>query len=155
MNKNEQIIHKFYTSFRNKDFKGMQDCYADNATFSDPVFQNLQTAEVKSMWEMFCVKGKDLKIEFKNISANEKTGSAEWTAFYTFSATGNTVENHIRASFTFENGKFIRHTDRFNFYKWSRQALGLTGLLLGWTPLLKNKIRKAAGKNLHQFMNKG
>jgi hypothetical protein len=154
MNSNEALINKFYSCFQNKDFRGMQDCYADNAHFRDPVFVNLNAGQVKSMWEMFCVKGKDLQLEFKNVSANEKTGNAEWTAVYTFSATGRKVVNHIKSNFIIEQNKIVNHIDNFDFYAWSKQALGVTGLLLGWTPFVKNKIRKVAMKNLYDYMNK-
>jgi ketosteroid isomerase-like protein len=152
MNSNEQLITTFYTSFQNKDYKGMQECYAGNATFSDPVFASLNAKQVKAMWEMLLKTGKDLKLEFKNVSADEHKGSAEWIAYYTFSKTGNKVVNRIKASFVFENGKILKHTDRFDFYTWAKQSLGFTGLLLGWTPFLKNKIRKTAMQNLDNFM---
>ncbi len=155
MNANEIVINKFYTCFQNKDFKGMQDCYSDSAHFRDPVFLNLNAKQVRAMWEMFCVNGKDLKVEFKNISANEKTGSAEWIAYYIFSVTGSNVVNRIKSNFVFEQGKIIKHIDHFNFYDWAKQALGASGLLLGWTPFVKNKVRKVAMKNLQDYMNKG
>lgn len=152
MNTNENLIHHFYTCFKNKDIKGMQDCYADTATFNDAVFKNLSAVQVRKMWEMLIKSGKDLHLEFSNISADDHRGKAEWVANYTFSATGNKVENHIKASFILENGKIINHHDDFNFYKWAKQALGLPGLLLGWTPYLKNKIQKKAANNLRLYM---
>ena len=126
----------------------MQSCYSDNATFNDAVFTNLNAAQVRAMWEMLIKGGKDLQLEFKNISANDKTGNAEWIAHYTFSRTGNKVVNHIYASFVFENGKIVQHTDSFDFYKWSKQSLGTVGLLLGWTSFLQKKVQQAALKSL-------
>ena len=154
MNANEQLIHHFYTCFKNKDFKGMQACYANNATFSDAVFKNLNAEQVKAMWQMLILKGKDMRIEFDQITADEKTGKAHWEAYYTFSATGKKVINKIDASFEFENGKIVKHIDDFNFYTWAKQALGLTGLFLGWTGFLKNKIQTTAITNLQKFMEK-
>jgi ketosteroid isomerase-like protein len=154
MNSNEQLIHHFYSSFQNKDVKAMQDCYTADATFSDPVFTNLDGAAVRSMWAMLIRAGKDMRLEFKNIKASESGATAEWEAWYTFSKTGNKVHNQIRASFLIEDGKIVNHTDQFNFYAWARQALGLTGLLLGWTTFMKNKISTTAMKNLEDFMVK-
>ena len=57
---NQQLITTFYSAFQKKDYKTMQNCYADNATFSDPVFVNLNATEVKAMWEMLCIRGTDL-----------------------------------------------------------------------------------------------
>lgn len=152
MNTNENLIHHFYTCFKNKDVKGMQDCYADTATFNDAVFTDLNAVQVRSMWAMLIKSGKDMQLEFSNIKANEHEGKAEWIATYTFSATGNKVENRIKASFILENGKITNHHDDFNFYRWAKQALGLPGLLLGWTPFLRNKIQKKAANNLRLYM---
>lgn len=154
MNDNEKLIQHFYESFKNKDYKAMQSCYADNATFSDAVFQNLNSAQVKAMWEMLISRGKDLELRFQNVTADETTGSAEWIANYTFSQTGKKVENHIKANFEFENGKIIKHIDSFDFYRWSSQALGISGKLLGWTSFLQNKVRQKAMKSLDEFMNR-
>lgn len=132
----------------------MQDCYAADATFSDPVFTGLNAAQVKSMWEMLCKKGKDLVVEFHGLTATGNTATISWIAHYSFSATGRKVVNRVHARFLIENGKIVQHTDHFDFYRWARQALGITGLLLGWTPFLKKKIRKSALQNLQDFMDK-
>ena len=153
MNENEQLISHFYTSFQQKNARAMQECYADNAHFSDPIFSDLNAAEVRAMWAMLLTNGKDMRLEFRNIRGTEKGATAEWEAHYTFSATGNKVLNRIKASFLIENGKIIKHTDVFSFYQWAKQALGLSGLLLGWTSFLKNKIRAKAMKNLENYMN--
>ena len=152
MKTNEDLMHHFYTCFKNKDIKGMQDCYADHATFNDEAFRDLDAAQVRSMWEMLIKSGKDMRIEYNHVKAEGETGSAEWVAHYTFSATGKKVVNRIKASFVFENGKIVKHVDSFNFYKWSGQALGLPGILLGWTDFLKNKIRKQAAENLRLYI---
>jgi SnoaL-like domain len=154
MHPNEQLLTIFYSCFKQKYFRGMQDCYADNATFSDPVFSNLNAAQVKAMWEMLIKRGKDLEMIFSNIHADDQTGSVEWTAHYTFSGTSNKVVNRIKSQFRFEKGKIIEHTDHFNFYNWSRQSLGFKGWLLGWTPFLQNKVAEAAKNGLYLFMKK-
>jgi ketosteroid isomerase-like protein len=152
MTENEQIIVTFYNAFKVRDYAAMGECYADNATFSDEAFVRLNALQTKAMWKMLCIKGRDLELQYKNVAANDTTGSCEWTATYTFSATGRQVENRIKAKFKFENGKIVEHLDSFDFYKWSSQALGITGVLLGWTAFLKNKVRKTASKNLADFI---
>lgn len=132
----------------------MQQSYADEATFSDPVFINLNADKVRAMWEMFCLNGKDLTIKFKNVKANKTNGSAEWIATYIFTKTGKKVTNHISANFTFKDGKIKTHIDSFNFYKWASQALGLPGLLLGWTGFIKNKIKQGGMQSLNNFISK-
>ena len=152
MNPNEQLITAFYSGFQNKDYNTMQNCYADNAVFNDAVFKNLNAQQVRAMWQMLITKGKDLQLEFSNAQANETTGSAEWVATYTFSQTKRKVTNRIKASFVFEQGKIVKHTDDFDFHKWASQALGPIGMLLGWTGFLRKKVQAGAMKNLAAFM---
>lgn len=152
MNSNEKLIEQFYSCFQKRDAQGMQACYDANAEFSDPVFQNLKGKQVPAMWRMLCERGKDLKIEFNGIHADELSGKAHWEATYTFSATGRQVHNKIDASFEFKDGKIIRHRDRFDLWKWTRMALGFKGLLLGWTPLVQNAVRKQAIQSLEKFI---
>jgi len=151
---NEDLIHHFYTSFQLKDYRGMQQCYADQATFSDAVFVNLDANQVRAMWQMLIGRGKDLVMEFKVLSSNGSHVQAEWTALYTFGATKRKVRNQIKAEFEVIDGKIVKHTDRFDFHTWAKQALGPLGLLLGWTPYLQNKVRKTAMKGLNDFMGK-
>ena len=61
------------------------------------------------MWEMLITAGKDLKITFSDIRANDTTGTCHWEAWYTFSRTGKKVHNIIDASFEFQDGKIIQH----------------------------------------------
>lgn len=147
---NTDIINKFYSSFAARDAEGMIACYADNISLSDPAFGPLHGNDAKNMWRML-LKATDVKVEWSNVMANGDTGSANWVATYTFSKTGRQVVNRVSASFIFENGKIVKHTDAFDAWKWSRQALGLTGLLLGWSPFLKNSIRKQALDRLKKF----
>lgn len=154
MNPNEVLITKFYTAFQNKDIKAMQDCYSEQASFNDPAFKNLNGTEVKAMWEMLISGSKDMKVTFRDVLADEHHGKAHWDAEYTFSATGRKVINRIDARFILKDGKILEHTDHFNFHTWSRQALGITGLLLGWTSFLKHKVQKQASEKLAAYIKK-
>ena len=154
MTTNEQLISTFYRAFQQKDYTTMQQCYAENAVFNDEAFKNLNATQVRAMWQMLISRGKDLVVEFKNIQSEGNTASAEWVATYTFSQTKRKVTNRIKANFVIENGKIVKHTDTFNFYKWSSQALGMVGMLLGWTSFLRKKVSEGAMKNLEEFMAK-
>lgn len=148
------LIERFYTAFQAKDPQGMIACYHDDVRFSDPVFPSLEGRQVGQMWEMLCARGKDLELTFSDIQADERQGSAHWEAHYTFSGTGNKVHNIIDARFSFSDGKIILHADHFDLWRWSKQALGVSGLFLGWTPLVKNKIRSTAAQGLAQWAAK-
>lgn len=152
MSENEKTIRKFYESFQRKDYAAMGAFYHDSASFQDAVF-NLPTAkQARAMWHYLCENGKDLNVTFSDVSTDGNKGKAHWEATYTFSATGRKVHNKIDAEFEFKDGKIIRHKDSFKFYKWTRMALGATGVFLGWTPLVKNKVRGTAAKGLAKFI---
>jgi ketosteroid isomerase-like protein len=151
MHPNAKLITKFYTAFSKLDAKTMQSCYHPDITFSDPAFPELKGADAGKMWAMLTSRAKEFSIVFDGIEADSKTGKAHWVATYLFTVTGNKVVNDIHASFEFKDGKIIRHTDTFDLWKWSRQALGLKGLLLGWSPLVRNAVQKQAGANLQAY----
>ena len=149
---NEQIIKHFYKSFAANNADKMIACYHDEVEFSDPVFGLLKGEDAKNMWKMLIERGGgNIKIEYKNVSADDKKGSADWTADYLFSKTGRKVFNRIHAEFKFKDGKIFRHTDSFDVWKWSQQALGLSGYLLGWSSFLQNKIQQNARKTLREY----
>jgi hypothetical protein len=64
------------------------------------------------------------------------------------------VHNRIDASFLFEKGKIRRHIDAFDLYAWTRQALGIKGLLLGWAPPVQRAVRVQAARALDVFSEK-
>lgn len=154
MHPNAQLIETFYRSFQKRDAEAMAACYHKDIVFSDPVFPNLEGERAPSMWRMLCARGKDLQLEFSKVQADDTRGSAHWEAHYTFSGTGRKVHNIIDAEFEFRDGKIVRHKDKFDFWRWSRQAIGPAGVLLGWTPILLNGVRKKADQGLVDFMAK-
>jgi ketosteroid isomerase-like protein len=144
---NARMIQGFYASLARHDGAAMASCYHADATFRDPVF-SLAGWEVGAMWRMLCERGKDLRVECSNVRAGDRQGAAHWDAWYTFSASGRKVHNSIDAEFTLRDGQILQHVDHFDLYRWSRQALGAKGLLLGWTPLVQSAIRRTASRSL-------
>ncbi len=153
MNENQQLITRFYSALSKADYKVMQECYHEDAIFFDPVFEDLNTAEVRAMWEMLCKSAKNFSVEFSHVNADDEYGTCRWVAHYTFSQTGKKVTNKIKAYFRFHEGRIVEHTDNFDMWIWSRQALGLSGWILGWSNVLQKKIRSKAQDNLAKFMH--
>jgi len=151
MQANEQLIHKFYSAFEKLDWQTMQQCYADDIHFSDVVFGDLKGEDATAMWHMLCDRAKDFELNFSHVQANDSQGSARWEASYTFSQTGRKVQNVVFAEFQFVDGKILRHSDHFSFWRWSRMALGPMGALLGWSGFLKRKVQQQALAGLELF----
>lgn len=148
---NEQLIERFYRAFDDKDGDAMVTCYAPDVRFSDPVFPDLRGEAAGAMWRMLTSTPGDLRVELLEQEAGEERGTARWRAHYTFAQTGRPVVNDIHASFRFRDGLIAEHRDEFDFYRWARQALGPVGLLLGWTPLVRSKVRRMAASRLEDF----
>jgi SnoaL-like domain len=153
----QKTIERFYAAFAKLDADTMKGCYARSATFEDEAFSLQGPDQIGGMWRMLCntTKAKGMahwKLEVSNITAQ----SAHWEAHYLFSATGRIVHNKIDARFEFDDqGLITRHRDRFDFWSWSRQALGAPGLLMGWSPWLRGKVRAKAAANLKAYLAAG
>lgn len=153
MHPNAQLLTGFYQAFNEGDLDAMAAAYSENPHFRDPAFGDLYGSDVMAMWRMLCKGSADLRVTASQISADDTSGRAHWTAVYTFGATGRRVVNEIDANFTFTAGRITDHVDNFNFWRWSRQALGPAGLVLGWTPILRHKVHSQATARLHAFTN--
>ena len=127
----------------------MAACYAPDAHFWDPVFQDLHGAEPGQMWRMLTGRAPDLRVELAEHSSDGESGTAHWIAHYTFSQTGRKVVNDVHATFRFANGLIADHRDEFDFTKWARQAIGLPGLL----PPVRSAVRRKAREGLAQFVS--
>ncbi len=148
--RNAALITRFYAAFGRRDAEGMIACYASDASFSDPVFTHLDYAGMCAMWRMLCSRGKDLQVKTSGIDADVTDGRAHWTARYTYTATGRPVVNEIDATFRFRDGKIASHRDSFDLWRWSRQALGPVGWVVG-LPGLRRTIRKKADEALKAY----
>ena len=149
-------IERFYAAFARLDASTMQACYAPDARFDDEAFSLQGAAQIGGMWRMLCTataSRPDARAAWQLQVSDITERSAHWDAHYLFSATGRQVLNRIDASFEFDaQGLITRHRDRFDFWAWSRQALGAPGWLLGWSPWLRAKVRRTAAANLQRFL---
>src|SRR4249919_3668796 len=139
---NEALIRDLYTAMASRDAAAMASCYAPDAHFSDPVFTDLNGAEIGAMWALLCGRAKSLKVTLVDVDAGDNEGQAHWEAIYPFSKTGRMVHNRIAAHFVFRGDKIADHRDDFPLWRWAGMALGLKGKLLGWLPPMQNAIRR-------------
>jgi ketosteroid isomerase-like protein len=154
---NSQTIDRFYAAFARLDPAPMAECYAPDARFDDEAFSLQSKEHIMAMWTMLIettrAKGRsDWSLHASNISADAQKGQAHWQANYLFSKTGRKVCNEIDAVFEFNaQGLISRHTDSFDLWSWTRQALGAPGYLLGWSPYMRSKVRATAAENLRKY----
>ena len=155
MHPHEALVREFYARFAARDPEGMARCYHAEIFFSDPVFPSLRGAEAGDMWRMLLARAADLAVTLDEASGDAGGAEARWTARYTFTRTGRPVVNRVRGLFAFRDGLIVRHHDSFPFWRWASQALGPAGAALGWTPMIRWKVRKDAARALEKFRPHG
>ena len=160
MHTNTDTLTRFYTAFANLDADAMSSCYSLDATFDDPAFSLAGQHEIAGMWHMLvdAARGhgkQDWRLDFNNVRADERTGHVHWEAHYRFSATKRQVHNIVEADFTFTpEGLIASHRDHFDLWRWSRQALGMGGWVLGWAPFFKKQMRQKTRAALTRYLAK-
>ncbi len=149
---NDAVLRQYYEAFGKKDWQAITHLYSDSIFFSDPAFPELRGDGARLMWRMLFTRASpDFRIEVLNVNATAEGGTGEMIAHYTFSQTGRVVANKIHSTFAIQDGKIVRQHDRFKFWKWAGQALGVKGYALGWSQLLKAVVRSKAAKGLASF----
>lgn len=154
MHPNAELVTRFYEGFGRRDAEAMVACYHRDIEFTDPVFPDLKGDQVGDMWRMLAARATDLAVRFKVKEVDDRRGAAHWDADYTFAKTGRKVNNRIDAEFEFKDGLISWHRDDFDFWRWSRMAVGTPGWLLGWTPIIRTSVRKQAAEGLAAFRAK-
>ena len=153
MNNDERLIERFFTAFQKLNAAEMNACYSDDVAFYDPMFELLKGEEAKAMWEMLCQNARDFSLQYDSIkNLDDGYYTCKWTASYTFSKTGRRVVNMCKAHMKIENGLITEHSDGWSIHKWSAQAFGLKGKLLGWAGFFRRKLKNTAKRNLMHFI---
>ena len=147
------LIERLYGGLRDSDGDAMAACYTADARFCDPAFGELRGERVGAMWRMLTSQSTGIEVDLSNVEIHGDAGSARWVARYSFGPTGRAVENRIAATYRFREGLIADHVDRFSMWRWSRQALGPIGWLLGWSPVVAGRVRRRALRNLDRFID--
>lgn len=147
----KDAARSFYSAMNNRDAATMNALYAPDATFSDPVFPQLAGAEIQTMWSMLMRGAQNFSVRHEILDCDGSRAHVKWVATYTFSQTGRRVVNAVETRMTFANGKIITQVDDFDFYLWTRQALGWPGLLFGWTTWFQRTLQRKTRAKIARF----
>ncbi|MBL8342313.1 MAG: nuclear transport factor 2 family protein [Rubrivivax sp.] len=154
----QHTIQRLYQAFERCDGEAMQALYAPQATFDDPVFSLHGAHEIGGMWRMLTRSARKRSRDEWSLKASEfhvdgQRGNAHWEATYLYGTADRRVHNVVDAAFEFnDDGLILSHVDHFDFAAWARQALGLPGQLLGWSPWLQRYARRQAADKLARFL---
>lgn len=157
------VVDRFFEAFSASDWQTMARCYHDKASFSDPVYPDLREERIVYMWHQLLSAAEtsnlnsgrkkslslnNLKLEYRVLFGDERKAQVLWTASYRY---GNrSVSNEVLSTLAIWDDKIVRQVDEYNFWRWSRQALGLTGLAFGTMPWYQRSVQRSAQSRLEQ-----
>jgi ketosteroid isomerase-like protein len=150
------VATTFFEAFAQLNANAMCECYQKTAVFNDPVFGLLHYHELTAMWQMLCSNATNFSLQYETpVTVDNEYVTVNWVARYTFSATGKAVVNKVKSFIRIQNGYITEQSDAFKLSKWAAQALGIKGLLFGWSGFVQKRIRKNARKALEHYMEQG
>ena len=151
----KEIVTSFYDCFAKGEAKGMLNFYAEEVIFCDPAFGKLSGNRPHEMWRMLLGRfDEHTLITFEVIEVSTDKAKVKWTAKYHFGKNKRPVTNHVTSTLFVENGKIVKQYDHFDIWKWAYKALGIAGLLFGWSKFFQLKIQQKTRKMLGQYMAK-
>jgi hypothetical protein len=131
------VANKFYTAFQSQDLQAMQQLYAPQATFHDPIYDLSGRDAVAGMWKGVLGAGKDVKLNYQVLSSNDSSVQVKWTADYKLG--GRPIHNESVTTMQVKNGQIVSQSDDWSWSKWAKQAFPLGGLVD--VPLVKSGLR--------------
>ncbi|WP_084960446.1 nuclear transport factor 2 family protein [Thermoactinospora rubra] len=146
------LVSAFFEALSRGDLDAMAACYHPEVSFADPIFPEVEGRDrVMAMWTSQLRGRGEFKAGFHEVTGDDRTATARWTAHYTYRGTGRVVDSEIESFFRFEDGLIVGHRDEFDFRRWSRRALGRpVGFVLGWMPGFRKTIRDRARQALEE-----
>ena len=139
---------RFFTAFQALDSAAMMECYHPDAHFRDPVFDLQGSDEIGAMWTSLCRGAQDFSLEYEIRDTVDGVVHATWQPSYRFSQTNRMVHNVITTEMAVTDGLIERHHDSFDLARWCRQALGLPGMLFGWSGPFQRQVQSQARRSI-------
>lgn len=149
-----ELVEAFYAALAANKPEEATNLYHPQVTFQDPAFGTLQGERAKAMWHMLLKRAKgQLSIKLTEVRQEGHRVVAHWQADYPYGPKQRMVHNEVDAVFTFTDGKIFTHTDTFDLWRWTQQALGLPGYLLGWSSVMKSTLQRKTNQLLDRFIS--
>jgi hypothetical protein len=157
------VVGRFFEALALSDWQTMARCYHDKASFSDPIYPDLREERIVYMWHELLAAATDnapkekstnrlnltdLLLEYRILFGDERKAQVQWTATYRYGK--RSVRNEVLSTLAIWDDKIVRQVDEYNFWSWSRQALGLPGLVFGAMPWYQRSVQRSAQSRLVQ-----
>lgn len=151
-------VQDFFDALARLDAYALAQCYAPSARFEDAAWSLQGTEAIAAMWEMICDDTRRLgadvwRLECLRIRGTRHRCKVDWRLSHRDPATGRLIHQRMESRFLLtRDGRIDFHENRFSLWRWSRQARGLSGWLLGWTPIMRQRVRHDAAQRLDRYL---
>jgi ketosteroid isomerase-like protein len=150
MHAHAALVDRLYRSLAAHDHAGMAACYHEDATFKDIAFDRRGRDKIHDMWKFVTRPEPGLTVTFEIVDADDDQVTARLIDHYTFTETGQLVDNAITSTFHFRDGLIIDHQDVCDPVAWANMAM--TGPK-AWLAGHSRPVRAlAANKKLREFL---
>ena len=150
------IIERFLGCYQRHHSPGMHALLDPEVSFSDLAFKRITGADVRAMWQWYCVKTEArepvdvLSFQVENGAGNRV--HAKYEVDYTLKG-GHHVRYIIQSKFELRDGKIVTQADTptISDFQFARMATGFPKYLLALTPLFRPIVRLDMKCKLKKF----
>jgi ketosteroid isomerase-like protein len=146
---NWTLVEQHYKAIQAKDADAILAVYAADCRIDHPLIGRMSKDEFSKAVQAFIRQTPDYELEFQISHAGAQRVDAEWALTHVFHLTGRTIRLAGATTYFLSANRITRHIDQFDRRAWSRQAMGMTGLVLsfvpGWRSFVERELRRALG----------
>lgn len=149
-----QALERFFDAMQRCDTEALRTSYHPALRFDDPLISTTSVGDrldwCGMLWSPRDADGQRIwQLELEEVRTRGALATARWNLRYRYTPTKRLIDQALHSHFSFDaDGRITTQRDSFDFWRWSRQAHGLLGLLLGWTPLMWDQAREQARASL-------
>ena len=141
---NARVLDQFFSAVALGEAAMAGRFYADDARIDLPPIglRDLPARDARRLWQVLLSDARDLHVQYAVMRADDHGGEVAWIARYTWPPTGRLVTQRLRGQYEFRAGRIVWQSEGFSLWDCARMALGSRGLLGGWNPLLRARLRR-------------
>jgi hypothetical protein len=146
---NWTIIDRLFKAFQSKDADAILAAYSAKCQFNHPLIGCMSKDEFSKAVQIFIRETPDYELAFQINHVSAKRVEVEWTMTHIFHLTGRIIKQNGKTTCFLSANSVVRQIDQFDRRIWSRQAMGVTGLVLsfvpGWKSFIERELRNTLG----------
>lgn len=125
---------QLFRAIRFRDVTRAVAAYASEAQIMHPIVGKLTKDQLSGALTVFINRTKTYELHHEIRLAGPASAHVAWSIDHVLFVTGRRVRISGVSELVFEGDRIVLHRDYLSVRDWSRQALGLKGLVLSWIP---------------------